>query len=122
MTLASASAARMQARFAGRLSTLTLTRTASSALDPDDPTAAPTGIATNYSGEGYAFDYEQSDIDGTRVMRGDFRVTILRSLAVIPEPGDAVTIPPPGEVSAKTVRIVAVEAVTEAFTTVQVRG
>lgn len=123
MTIATASADRMLARFQGRLHAATLTRPASSAIDPNDPTAAPTGAPAIHNCDAYAFDYEQRDIDGTRIMKGDYAVTILRgSLAVIPQPGDSVSVPPPGEAVAKSARVIHVEAVTEAFVTVQVRG
>lgn len=111
------------ARFSGRLSNATLTRPGNSAYDLSDPTAAPTGGDTVYPCEGYAFRYAASDIDGTRILRGDYQVTILRgSLAVRPETGDKVSIPPPGEAVAKTATVIAVESVTEAAVTVQVRG
>lgn len=122
MTFASASAERMMANFTGRMQSMTLSRQADSAIDVDDPTAAPTGTTTTYNGDGYAFDYDKRDIDETRILKDDFRVIILRSLAVIPRPGDTLSIPPPNEVTPTTVRVIAVEAVSEAFCTVQVRG
>lgn len=111
------------ARFSGRLNDATLTRPANSAIDPSDPTAAPTGTDTTYSCEGYAFAYGQRDIDGTRIMKGDYQVTILRgSLSTLPGPGDAISIPPPGSSTPATARVIAVESVTEAAITVQCRG
>jgi len=123
MTLATASAERMLARFSGRLNAATLSRPANSAYDANDPTAAPTGTPTSDACEGYAFDYEQRDIDGTRIMKGDYCVVLLRgSLAALPAAGDKVTIPPPGDAIAKTGTVIRVESVTEAAVTVQVRG
>jgi hypothetical protein len=111
------------ARFQGRLHSATLTRPAESAIDLADPTAAPTGTPTTDECEGYAFDYEQRDIDGTRVMKGDYAVTLLRgTLSFIPLPGDQVTIAPPGSTTQTTSTVIAIEAITEAFVTVQVRG
>lgn len=111
------------AHFAGRLNTATLTRPANSAIDPNDPTAAPTGSPTTYSCQGFAFVYDVRDIDGTRVMKGDYQVTLLRgSLSVMPQPGDAITIPPPGSSTPATARVIAVAGVTEATATLQVRG
>lgn len=110
-------------RFQGRLQSATLTRPAGSAYDVDDPTAAPSGSPTTDACEGYAFRYATDDIDGTRIMRGDYRVTILRgTLSLMPQPGDSISIPPPGEVVARTATVIAVESVTEAAVTVQVRG
>lgn len=123
MTLAADTAARMRARFAGRLQAATLTRHAAPTIDPDDPTAAPDDDDDeDFEVEGYAFAYEQRDIDGTRIPIGDYRVTLLRTDEVLPQPGDIVSIPPPGEATARDGRVIAVEAVTEAFTTLQVRG
>jgi hypothetical protein len=111
------------ARFEGRLHSATLSRPAESALDVNDPTAAPTGSATTDACEGYAFDYEQRDIDGTRILKGDYAVTLLRgTLSVVPRPGDTIAIPPPGSSTPATARVINVEALTEAFVTVQVRG
>lgn len=123
MTLATASAARMHARMLGRLHEATLTRPANSVIDVNDPTAAPTGTATTDPCEGYAFDYELRDIDGTRIMKGDVAIVFLRGTLVSdPQPGDLVAIPPPGGSSAQTFRVIAIEAITEAFVTVQARG
>jgi hypothetical protein len=123
VTLATGAAERMLARFSGRLHTVTLTRQPESAYDLSDPAAAPTGTPTSYSCQGLAFTYEQRDIDGSRIMKGDYRVLVLRgSLSTVPMNGDSISVPPPGETVAKSGRVVAVEAVTEAFVTVQVRG
>lgn len=109
--------------FSGELYSATLTRTAESAYDVNDPTGASTGSATQYDCEGIAFTYQQRDIDGSRVMKGDYRVVILRgSIAIIPRTGDAISIPPPGETVAKSATVVNVDAVTEAAITLQVRG
>lgn len=111
------------ARFSGRLHDATLTRPANSAYDINDPTAAPTGIGSSYDCQGCAFTYTQRDIDGTRILEGDYRVTILRgSLDVIPRTGDRISIPPPGESSAIAGRVIRVESVTEAAVTCQCRG
>lgn len=111
------------ARFKGRLHAATLTRPAESAYDVNDPTAAPTGTPTTDDCEGYAFDYEQRDIDGTRIMKGDYAVTLLRgTLSFLPRPGDSISIPPPGSATPATARVIAIDAVTEAFVSLQVRG
>ena len=109
--------------FSGELHDVTLTRPASSAYDVNDPTAAPTGDDATYACEGIAFNYARRDIDGSRIMKGDYRVVILRgSLAVLPETGDRVSIPPPGGTVATTARVIDVEAVTDAAVTLHVRG
>lgn len=122
MTFATGTAERMIARFAGRLQAATLTRPADSAIDGSDPTAAPTGTGTDYNVEGYSFEYTAADIDETRILRGDYRVILLRSTEVLPQPGDVISIPAPGESSPRTGRVIMVEAVAEAFTSLQVRG
>lgn len=109
--------------FGGQLYDATLTRPASSAYDLDDPTAAPEGDDAEYDCEGIAFTYEQRLIDGTRIMKGDYRVVILRgTLSVVPAPGDMIDIPPPGSDTPATARVIALEAMTEAQITIQVRG
>lgn len=123
MSLGQDFSADAMAAFSGELYEATLTRPASSAYDANDPTAAPTGTPTEYACEGIAFRYAQSDIDGTRIMRGDYRVVILRgSLSVIPATGDTIAVPPPGLTTTQTGRVIAVEAVTEAQITLQVRA
>lgn len=111
------------AAFGGQLYDATLTRKAESAYDFNDPAAASTGGTTTYNCQGIAFRYGRRDIDGSRIMKSDYRVVILRaSLATIPADGDAISIPPPGESVAKNGRVIAVELVTEAQVTIQVRG
>lgn len=122
MTLAAGAAERMLARFAGRLQSATLTRPADDEIDPDDPTAAPEGEADEYDVEGYAFAYERRDIDETRILKSDYQVVLLRSSEVLPQPGDLVSIPPPGSDTPADARVIRIEAVTEAFVTMQVRG
>jgi hypothetical protein len=111
------------AAFGGLLYSATLSRPPVSAYSTSDPTGGPTGSPTTYSCEGIAFTYQQRDIDGSRVVKGDYRVVILRgSLAVTPAPGDSISIPPPGSTVAATARVINLEAATEAAFTVQVRG
>lgn len=109
--------------FSGELYDATLTQQAEEEYDADDPTAAPEGEPTEHDCEGIAFDYAQRYIDGTRIVKGDYRVVILRgSLEVTPAPGDLISIPPPGSETPATARVINVEAVTEAAITLQVRG
>lgn len=123
MTLASGAADRMFARFSGRLYDATLTQQASQALDASNPTAAPSTTPVVHACEGIAFTYAARDIDGTRVVKNDYRVVLLKgSLSVMPGPGDVISIPPPGSDTAATARVVRVESVTEAAITLQARG
>lgn len=111
------------AAFDGELYDATLSRTVNGAYSESDPTGAPASSTTVYNCQGIAFTYDQEFIDGTRIMQGDYRVVILRaSLAVVPQPDDIVSVPPPGGTVAKAARVVAVEVVTEAQVTVHVRG
>lgn len=109
--------------FSGELYDATLTQQAESAYDENDATAGSTGSTTEYDCEGIAFEYQRRDIDGSRIVKGDYRVVILRgSLAVEPKPGDSISIPPPGSETPATARVVLLEASTEAAYVVQVRG
>lgn len=109
--------------FSGELEAAVLSRVTESAYDPNNPTGASTGGTSSYNCEGIAFTYQRRDIDGTRVMKGDYRVVILRgSLATTPQPGDSISIPPPGETVAKNGTVVNVDAITEAQYTLHVRG
>jgi hypothetical protein len=108
--------------FSGELYDATLTQQASSAYSSSDPTAAPTSTPVQNSCEGIAFSYARRDIDGTRILKNDYRVVLLKgSLDVMPADGDTISIPPPGSETPATGRVVAIEAVTEAFITLQVR-
>lgn len=123
MSLGEDFAADAMAEFSGQLYDATLTQLDDGEIDPDDPTAAPDGDSTDYDCEGIAFTYEQRYIDGTRIVKGDYRVVLLRgSLDVMPAPGDTISIPPPGSSTPATARVINVEAVTEAAITLQVRG
>ena len=111
------------AAFEGELYEATLTRPPTSAYDENDATAGPTGTPSEFACAGQSFSYETRDIDGTRIVKGDYRVVILRgSLATLPVPGDSISIPPPGESGARSARVVNVEVVTEWQVTIQVRG
>lgn len=123
MSLGQDFAADAMAAFSGELYDAVLSRPPVSAYDASDATAGPTGSPTTYDCEGIAFAYERRDIDGSRVVKNDYRVVILRgSLEVLPQNGDSISIPPPGATVAATARVINVEAVTEAFITIQVRG
>jgi hypothetical protein len=111
------------ARFSGRLYDATLTQQAPSAYNASNPTAAPTSMPVAHACEGIAFSYAARDIDGTRVMKHDYRVVILKgSLDATPAPGDTISIPPPGSSTPATARVIDVESVTEAAVTLHVRG
>lgn len=111
------------AAFAGELYEATLSRPPTTAYDENDATGGPSGSPTEYECEGIAFNYEQRDVDGTRIVKGDYRVVLLRgSLAIVPRPGDSISIPPPGTQTAVSARVISIEAVTSAQITMQVRG
>lgn len=66
-----------------------------SATDPvyDDDTGAVTPVTpTTYPCTGAAFDFEQREIDGTRIRAGDQRLYIAPDIAVTPRTGDLVEI------------------------------
>ncbi len=123
MTLGQDFTADAMAAFSGELHDATLTQQADTAYDADNPTAAPTSSPVPHACEGIAFEYQRRDIDGTRVVKGDYRVVLLRgSLSVDPQPGDSISIPPPGSSTPAPARVVNIEAVTDAQITLQVRG
>jgi hypothetical protein len=114
------------ARFGGRLQTATLTRKVTGALNPADPAAGPPVTATAYTCEGTSFRYRQRFVDGERVRKGDCLVVLLRAslsaAAGMPQPGDSISIAPPGDTSAKVGYVVDVPIVTAAQVVLQVRG
>lgn len=123
MTLGQDFTADAMGAFSGELHDAILTQQADTAYDANDPTAGPTSTPVPHDCEGIAFTYQRRDIDGTRVIKGDYRVVLLRgSLSVMPQPGDSISIPPPGSETPASARVVNVEAVTEAQITLQVRG
>lgn len=110
------------ARFSGRLNNATLTQQTSTPYDVNNPTAAPSSVPVAHACEGLAFTYANRDIDGTRVLKNDYRVVLLRaSLAVMPATDDKISIAPPGESVAIEGTVIRVEAVTDAQVTMQVR-
>lgn len=122
MSLGQDFAADAMAAFSGELEAATLTKQAETAYNVDDPTGAPSSVPVDHPCEGIAFNYAERQIDGTRILRGDCRVVILRgSLDVTPAALDTIRIPPPGEGVAVLHTVVAVEAATEAAYTLQVR-
>lgn len=110
-------------QFGGRLYTATLHKDVATV-----PSGSPTSTnisTTDYTCDAIAFRYEESYVDGERIKRGDYRVVILlRSLpgGIVPNPGDRITIPPPGQTAPTNARIMTVDALTEAQITVHVRG
>lgn len=123
MTLASGAADRMFERFSGRLHSATLTQQAETAYDVANPTRGPSSTPVVHDCEGIAFQYQREDIDGTRILKSDYRVVLLRgSLSVMPATGDKISIPPPGSETPATATVVEVETVTEAQITIHVRG
>lgn len=72
---------------------VTLTRPSSSAAiyDPATGIATPVSPAT-YTGQGYPYRYESSEIDGTNVRVGDQRLLLATSGMVLPQTGDTVIV------------------------------
>lgn len=69
---------------------VTLVRVIPGAYDPD--TGTSTNTTANHDGIGVKLDYEQREIDGTQIRRGDQRVYMAPDLAVTPRTGDTLTI------------------------------
>lgn len=68
-----------------------LTRVTPGGYDPDTGTTTP-DVTTTWDGTGAAFDYEQDDIDGTKIRQGDQRVYMSVAGVVNPQTGDTLTI------------------------------
>lgn len=124
-------AADFTADLADDLQDVSFTRTTLGAFDADNPTAAPSASSATYDARGLAFAYEEQNVDGEHITRGDYAVMILlgtielASVAapgIIPQIGDTVTAPPPGQATPLTGTVVNIDAVTQASVTVRVRG
>lgn len=115
----------MAAEFAGDFGDASIIHTVSSTLDPSSLSGAPIRATTDHTCKALALGYDQHLIDGTRIREGDFRVIVLRgtispSVAIVVD--DTMSVIPPGGGSAVSVRVIAIEAFTEAFITARVRG
>lgn len=69
---------------------VTLVRVTPGAYDPETGTSTQT--TTSHAGTGVKLDYQQDEIDGTLIRRGDQRVYMAPDLAVTPRTGDTLTI------------------------------
>jgi hypothetical protein len=69
---------------------VTLNRVTPGAYNPATGTSAPSSAA--HAGIGAKFDYDQDEIDGTKIRTGDQRVYIAPSRAVTPRTADTLTI------------------------------
>ena len=69
----------------------TLTRVTPGAYDPTTGTTTADNTET-WTGTGAKFDYEQKDIDGTKIRAGDQRVYLSVVGIVNPQTGDTLTI------------------------------
>jgi hypothetical protein len=122
-------AADVVTRMGGRLKSVTFRKARPTTVNPSDPSnIAPT--FDTYAADGIAFRYEVGFVSD-QIVDGDYRVVILRGSiklgsvvvdTVLPDPGDTVDCPPPGQDTAKRATVIAVEVLTEAQITVQVRG
>lgn len=93
MTFYTALAADAHALLAEFGMSMTLTRPSSSAPTYDAATSVATPVAPlTYSVTGAKFDYTTREIDGTLVQAGDQRVYLSTTGAVLPKPGDTLTI------------------------------
>lgn len=81
-----ATAQRLLERFG---SALMLTRSTPAAYNPATGTA--TSTSADHAGFGVRLDYEQREIDGTNIRRGDARIYVAPDLAVTPQTGDSIT-------------------------------
>lgn len=121
----------MAERFGGELGAVSFTRRTAGAFNPLDPAGPPAQTVSTYTADGIAFSYKEQLVDGADIKKGDYQVLILRATlrdelgavsAVLPNPGDEISVPPPGESAPKPGRIISVPAVSLAAVTVQVRG
>lgn len=121
----------MAEHFGGELATVTFTRRTAGAINPIDPAGPPAQTVATFTADGIAFSYKEQFVDGVEIKKGDYQVLFLLGTirdalgapsAVIPNPGDEVTAPPPGATAPKPGRIISVPSVAQAFVTAQVRG
>jgi len=63
--------------FGGQLTTATFVRKDVTGYNPADPTGAPTTTDSSYQCEAIAWAYDERFVDGEKVFKGDYRVTIL---------------------------------------------
>lgn len=123
-------AAEMYADFADDFREASFEHIVSTSRTPGQLSGPLVKTTATYTCKALALGYARRFIDGTLVRVGDFRVIILRgSIApvdeeddiAIPAPVDSVTCVDPNGATVTTT-IVALDAVTEAFITAQVRG
>jgi hypothetical protein len=124
-------AADMAAAFGGDLHDATFVRHTAGAYDEDNPTGPPAIATATYACKALALSYAEEFVDGELIQRGDWKAIVLLGTValagtlapgVTPNPGDSITIPPPGQSAPVTAAVVAVSSVTHASVTVQVRG
>ncbi len=87
-------AGEIQRAFAGQLVPLTFTSRTPGTRTTGALTAGTNPTETSGAGEGIIDDYQEREIDGTRVETGDKKILIIGNtiLPLVPKPGDDVTI------------------------------
>ena len=125
-------AARVAARFGGRLRSATITRVTVSGPNTSDSAGPPSSGSATYTCDAIAFGYKGRHIDGQLMKKADYRVVVLLGsvrdssgelvAGFTPHPGDSISCPPPGQDAPKTGRVVDVSPVTHAAATCHVMG
>jgi len=125
-------AADMAEVFGGDIYDATFVRFGVGTYDDEHPSGPTNPTPATYTAKGRASSYKKRYVDGELIIKGDYRVMLLRGTIktspaaavsdVMPNVGSTVTIPPPGKAVAELGTVVGIEAVTEAFITLQVRG
>ena len=119
------------AKLSGRLYAATLTRSIPGSYDPEDPASGTHPQAVSYSCDAIAFAYRAEFVDGEKIKNTSYRVLIMlgsftdeddEAADITPQPGDTITIPPPGSSTPATATIEAIETRTNAAITVRVGG
>src|SRR4051812_28709772 len=101
----------------------TITREASSdTYDVDDPSAAPPITETVYTCSAAAFTYDENLIPQEQIKNTDFVVTIMLGsikdssgdlASYVPQPGDRISIHPPGQSAPVTATVSRIASLTE---------
>jgi hypothetical protein len=110
----------------------TITRESSTGTyDPDDPSAAPANTTAVYTCSAAAFSFDLNLIPQEQIKATDYLVTIMIGTikdssgdlaSYTPQPGDLITIPPPGQSAPVTATVSRIASLTEAFVTCVVAG
>jgi hypothetical protein len=115
----------MAATFGDDFRDATIVRQVSRTRDSNQLSGPATITTSEHTCKVLALGYARRFIDGSSVRAGDMAAIILRGTldpATVPAPGDTITCFTPAGASTVTATVIAIESITEAFITAQIRG